>query len=100
MTASTCPTCGAPARHMPPDGDFRFVASRESPLHDGSFSCVPAFAVKVAHLMSCAQACYDEDSTGVTEVLEDYLRGTKSEDECIATFYAEWPKVFAGARHD
>ena len=65
-------------------------------LSDGGFSCAPDFAVKVAHMMSCAGAAYDEDSAGVTEVLELYMRGTHDEDECIRIFQEEWPKAFPG----
>ena len=65
-------------------------------LEDGGFACASDFAVKVAHMMSCAQAAYDEDSAGVTEVLELYMRGTHDEDECIRIFQEEWPKAFPG----
>ncbi len=65
-------------------------------LADGGFSCRPDFAVKVAHMMSCAQAAYDDDSCGVTELLEEYLRGSKDEQECIEAFQKEWPEAFPG----
>jgi hypothetical protein len=72
------------------------ITMTKTVLKDGGFSCTPAFAVKVAHMMSCAQAAFDEDSCGINEVLYEYLSGQKDEQECIDIFQQEWPKAFPG----
>lgn len=68
-------------------------------LEDGGFSCVSDHAVKVAHMLSCAEAAY-RNGTGpafeVWHVLEEYMRGDSTADECIEIFHKEWPEAFPG----
>ena len=71
-------------------------------LTDGGFSCVPEHAVKVAHMMNCAEAIFDSsnDAWEALDFIKDYLKGRLTEDEVIEIFHNEWPEVFPGLTED
>lgn len=69
-------------------------------LTNGGFSCVGEHAVKVAHMMSCAEAAamHGDDIHDVLTVLHGYLLGDEDEDSAIKTFHDEWPEAFPGLK--